>query len=245
LVAESSRIDELCLRLAASGIHSFVHIHPVSLSFQRVSSSRLTTLLFPTTDMTPTKYLRKSPSAKVLLTFVLCFLPNAFSYDFHPADIRRRSGSPERPAAWGPPSKRASTVPLIVSNNCGDTIWPGVGTQAGTGPGTGGFELTSGSSNSMQVRADWQGRVWGRTNCSFNVAGNGASNLNGNNGAGAACGTGDCGGVLNCVNTVSLLLYTTSDHLLTPGRVLLLSRWQNSILQVGLVALKYSTTSLL
>lgn len=195
--------------------------------------------------MTPTTSLRKSPSAKVLLPFILlCCLPNVSSYDLHPADIRRRSGSPERPAFWGPPSKRASTVPLIVSNNCPDTIWPGIGTQAGTGPGTGGFELVSGSSNSLQVSADWQGRVWGRTNCSFNVAGNGPSNLNGANGNGAACDTGDCAGVLSCVNTVSLLFYTSSNHILIPGRVLLLQRWQNTILREELVARKYSTTYL-
>ncbi len=36
------------------------------------------------------------------------------------------------------------------------------------------------------------------------LAGRGASNLNGNNGAGAACGSGDCAGVLNCVNTVRI-----------------------------------------
>lgn len=160
--------------------------------------------------MMPTTRTRKSPTAKLLLTFsLLCLIPlvvsspYAYDYELHPANIRRRSGSPKRSAFWGPPRKRASQVPLIVSNNCGDTIWPGVGTQAGTGPGTGGFELASGTSNDLMVSADWQGRVWGRTNCSFNVGGTGASNLNGNNGAGAACGTGDCGGVLSCVNTVS------------------------------------------
>jgi hypothetical protein len=165
--------------------------------------------------MLPTTRTRMSPAAILLLGFaLLSLIPQAasyaspssyaYNYELHPADIRRRSGSPERPASWGPPKKRDGQVPLIVSNNCADTIWPGIGTQAGTGPGTGGFELSSGSSNSLMVSADWQGRVWGRTNCSFNVGGTGASNLNGQNGAGAACGTGDCGGVLSCVNTVSL-----------------------------------------
>lgn len=58
---------------------------------------------------------------------------------------------------------------------------------------------------SLLVSADWQGRVWGRTNCSFNVGGTGPSNLNGNNGNGQACITGDCNGVLDCVVTVSLV----------------------------------------
>jgi len=154
------------------------------------------------------------PWAKALLIFALfSLLPQiaanyAYDYELHPANIRRRSGSPQRPAFRGPPHKRASQVPLIVSNNCGETMWPGVGTQAGTGPGTGGFELASGDSKSMMVSADWQGRVWGRTNCSFAVGGTGPSNLNGVSGSsGAACGSGDCAGVLDCVNTVSFLSF--------------------------------------
>ncbi|KAF4629272.1 hypothetical protein G7Y89_g8876 [Cudoniella acicularis] len=106
-----------------------------------------------------------------------------------------------RPAKWGPPTKRDGNVPLKVTNNCAEKIWPGIGTQAGTGPGQGGFELDSGDSQTLMVSGDWQGRVWGRTNCSFNVDGTGASNLNGNNGGGAACDSGDCGGVLDCVIT--------------------------------------------
>lgn len=96
---------------------------------------------------------------------------------------------------------KRDTVPLVISNNCAETIWPGIGSQAGTGPGTGGFELAPGNSTNWTVSADWQGRVWGRTNCSFNALGNGASNINGNDGSGAACDTGDCGGVLDCVLT--------------------------------------------
>ncbi|KAH6971288.1 thaumatin family-domain-containing protein [Ilyonectria destructans] len=56
-------------------------------------------------------------------------------------------------------------IPLIVTNNCGSTIWPGIATQAGTGPGTGGFALSKGKSRRVWVSPDWQGRVWGRTNC--------------------------------------------------------------------------------
>jgi hypothetical protein len=123
--------------------------------------------------------------------------------EFSPSNIRRRSGSLDRPAHWGPVRKRDGGVPLVVMNQCAETLWPGIGTQAGTGPGTGGFELKSGDTKEMTVSADWQGRVWGRTNCSFNALGTGASNLNGNNGAGRACTTGDCGGVLSCVLTVS------------------------------------------
>ena len=90
-------------------------------------------------------------------------------------------------------------VPLVVTNACPDTIWPGIGTQNGIGPGTGGFVLEAGSSRQMYVSPDWQGRVWGRTNCSFNDEGTGPSNLNG-----AACMTGDCFGRLDCQFTVGL-----------------------------------------
>ncbi len=83
-------------------------------------------------------------------------------------------------------------IPIVVTNNCPDTIWPGIGTQHGTGPGTGGFELAPGASNKMFVSWDWQGRLWGRTNCTFD------GNKNGVNGGGAACMTGDCFGVLDC-----------------------------------------------
>ena len=95
-----------------------------------------------------------------------------------------------------------STVPLRITNNCGETIWPGLGTQHGRGPGLGGFELGAGGTRDFRVSWDWQGRVWGRTNCSFNANGTGPSQLNGVNGNGAACTTGDCFGVVDCVYTV-------------------------------------------
>lgn len=57
------------------------------------------------------------------------------------------------------------TVPLLITNNCADTIWPGIYTTSGTGPGTGGFELAAGANKSFEVGSDWYGRIWGRTNC--------------------------------------------------------------------------------
>jgi hypothetical protein len=155
--------------------------------------------------MSTSKRLRRerkfSPSRIFISSLLfLSLLPTATAYTTN-RYIINNAGPLPRPARWGPPEKRDS-VPLVISNQCDSTIWPGIGTQAGTGAGTGGFELASGSSMSLMVSTDWQGRVWGRTNCSFNAAGTGASNLNGNNGGGAACTTGDCGGVLSCVITV-------------------------------------------
>ena len=95
-------------------------------------------------------------------------------------------------------SPRADTVPLVVTNQCKETIYPGVATQAGKSPGTNGFGLSPGATRNLTVGHDWQGRVWGRTNCSFNSAGTGPSNTGGNNGGGAACSTGDCFGVVEC-----------------------------------------------
>lgn len=84
-----------------------------------------------------------------------------------------------------------TNTPMVVSNWCSDTIWPGILTQGGTGPQNTGFQLSSGSNQTFSVSSDWQGRVWGRTNCSFNSQGQSSGN-------GQACSTGDCGSVLAC-----------------------------------------------
>lgn len=99
-------------------------------------------------------------------------------------------------------SRRAETVPLVVKSLCSETIYPGIVTQAGTPPSSGGFKLQTGQQINLTVGADWQGRVWGRTNCSFNSQGTGPANAGGNNGGGSACGTGDCGGIVDCKATV-------------------------------------------
>ncbi|KAH7316472.1 thaumatin family protein [Stachybotrys elegans] len=76
-------------------------------------------------------------------------------------------------------------VPLNITNNCDSTIWPGITSQAGSGPGTGGFELGPGEQRGLWVSPDWQGRVWGRTNCTVD-------------GDSCQCMTGDCFGKLDC-----------------------------------------------
>ena len=105
-------------------------------------------------------------------------------------------------ATAGPPSNR-TPIQLTVANGCGELIWPGIVTQSGIGPGSGGFELTPGTSRLMFISADWAGRIWGRTDCSFNSDGSGPSTSDGVNGYGAACLTGDCFGKLNCQFAVS------------------------------------------
>ena len=94
---------------------------------------------------------------------------------------------------------RDSNLLLRVTNQCTEDIYPAVLTQSGVGPDTSGFLLTSGASNDLTVSADWQGRVWGRTNCTFGKDGKPMS------GQGASvCSTGDCGQFLECQGAVSL-----------------------------------------
>ncbi|KAI4236233.1 MAG: hypothetical protein LQ349_002660 [Xanthoria aureola] len=113
------------------------------------------------------------------------------------------------PLAWV--ERRADNRPLVITNKCPDTIYPGIGTQAGTAPSTQGFRLNPGERRDLTVSADWQGRVWGRTNCSFNAAGTAPLS----SGTGVACSTGDCGGTVNCRGTgvipVTLAEFTLSS----------------------------------
>lgn len=77
-------------------------------------------------------------------------------------------------------------VPLQIYNNCPDTLWPAIYTASGTGPSTGGFELTAGANKSLEVASDWDGRVWARTNCTS--SGDGL----------LTCQTGSCQGQMDC-----------------------------------------------
>ena len=85
-------------------------------------------------------------------------------------------------------SGSSTSTPLLISNYCSDTVYPGIISQGGTGPESAGFELSPGSNRSQTVSEDWQGRVWGRTNCTFG----------GSKAGGSACGTGDCNGAVEC-----------------------------------------------
>ena len=87
--------------------------------------------------------------------------------------------------------RKLDITPLLVTNRCPENIWPGISTQSGTGPSENGFQLKPGETKNQTVSEDWQGRVWGRTNCSFNDDGSAS-------GPGKACATGDCNGALNC-----------------------------------------------
>ncbi|KAF2912288.1 thaumatin-like protein isoform X1 [Oryza sativa Japonica Group] len=78
-------------------------------------------------------------------------------------------------------------IQLIMVNNCGESVWPGLlGTAGHPTPQSGGFHLGAGEEAALEVPAGWSGRVWPRRGCSFDSRGRGS------------CATGDCGGVLRC-----------------------------------------------
>ncbi|KAM6556830.1 hypothetical protein CsatB_003849 [Cannabis sativa] len=66
-----------------------------------------------------------------------------------------------------------------IKNNCPYTVW------AAATPG-GGKKLNTYDVWAIDMKPGTNGRIWARTGCSFNEAGNGT------------CETGDCGGVLEC-----------------------------------------------
>ena len=96
-------------------------------------------------------------------------------------------------APWKANRRKLDITPLLVTNRCPESIWPGISTQSGTGPGENGFKLEPGETRTQTVSEDWQGRVWGRTNCTFNSDGSASAS-----GRGKACTSGDCNGALNC-----------------------------------------------
>lgn len=110
----------------------------------------------------------------------------------------------------------ASDRTFRITNYCPVDIYPAIYTQAGTGPTFGGYVAAPGNTTSFGVSADWQGRIWARTNCTFNDNGTAPAVSGGLNGTGEACLTGDCGGVLNCQGTgkpATLAEFTMSSNL--------------------------------
>jgi hypothetical protein len=89
--------------------------------------------------------------------------------------------------------RKLDITPLLVTNKCPGDIYPGISTQSGKGPTENGFKLQPGETKNQTVSEDWQGRVWGRTNCTFNSDGSGPAS-----GSGKACISGDCNGKLDC-----------------------------------------------
>lgn len=118
------------------------------------------------------------------------------------ADVAPEAQEQGPPAAlWGPPSEHDDKVYINITNKCGDSVWPGILTQAGTGPGVGGFQLVEHTSRQLSVSHDWSGRIWARTSCLTY-------------GDKLECKTGDCGNAMDCKTSVR----TCPHHSLAQAR---------------------------
>jgi hypothetical protein len=101
------------------------------------------------------------------------------------------SPSASHTAAASAPAAAQAAVPagyrqITLVNAVNQTIWAATNRNAQHPIPVTGWRLAPGQSVTFTVPPGWGGRVWGRTGCSFNAAGNGH------------CQTGDCGGVLQC-----------------------------------------------
>src|SRR5947207_15945353 len=83
------------------------------------------------------------------------------------SSVAQSTTSSSTPAPSIPPISHNRTLTII--NNCSFAVFPAIFTQNGTGPYTGGFHLDSKASRDIWVGAEWAGRIWSRTNCSFAI----------------------------------------------------------------------------
>lgn len=84
----------------------------------------------------------------------------------------------------------SSGTQLIISNNCPESIWPGILATAGhQTPMSGGFHLPTAGQVLLDLPLNWSGRIWPRQGCSFDQTG------------AFHCQTGDCSGFLQCGGT--------------------------------------------
>uniref|UniRef100_A0A803M242 Uncharacterized protein n=1 Tax=Chenopodium quinoa TaxID=63459 RepID=A0A803M242_CHEQI len=90
---------------------------------------------------------------------------------------------------------KATTITIV--NNCSYTVWPGISTISSSVKVPTGFTLLNGESKTINIQSNWEGSIWGRTNCSLDHKGN------------FSCETGDCGtGKIECQTTSSPNLVT-------------------------------------
>ena len=102
----------------------------------------------------------------------------------------------------------ASASTLVLYNRCGETVWPGIQSNAGSSRlDPTGFALPAGASRAVPAPSGWSGRVWARTGC-VQDAGSGK----------VACATGDCGsGSLECDGRNAATPATLAEFTLDPA----------------------------
>ncbi|KAL6545941.1 hypothetical protein OROGR_009815 [Orobanche gracilis] len=100
----------------------------------------------------------------------------------------------------------ASGATITFVNNCGYTVWPGILANAGSPYfDSTGFELSPYSTRAFTAPAEWSGRFWGRTGCSFSESV-------------WSCRTGDCGtGGVECKGAGAAPPVTLADITLVTG----------------------------
>ncbi|XP_021766697.1 uncharacterized protein LOC110731175 [Chenopodium quinoa] len=122
--------------------------------------------------------------------------PSCFvRYEIYPFyDGAINISSPPLPSPSPSPGK-ATTITIV--NNCSYTVWPGISTISSSVKVPTGFTLLNGESKTINIQSNWEGSIWGRTNCSLDHKGN------------FSCETGDCGtGKIECQTTSSPNLVT-------------------------------------
>ena len=99
------------------------------------------------------------------------------------------ASSPASTASIGPVTTIADSANshvITIVNAYNETIWAATNPNAQHPIPVTGWKLAPGQSVTFKVPNGWGGRIWGRTDCSFNSSGVGH------------CATGDCGGLFQC-----------------------------------------------
>jgi Thaumatin family len=94
--------------------------------------------------------------------------------------------TPATTAPAQPPAAPAGERQITLVNAVNETIWAATNQNSQYPIPVTGWELAPGQSVTFEVANAWGGRIWGRTGCDFDSAGNGH------------CQTGDCGNVFQC-----------------------------------------------
>jgi len=94
---------------------------------------------------------------------------------------------------------------FTVKNNCSQTVWVGAFSSNQPQPNSGGWALAAGASSSVAIANGWNGRFWGRRNCTFDASGAGM------------CETGDCGRGLLCNGATGIAGTSLAEFTLNGG----------------------------
>ncbi|KAG0135222.1 thaumatin family-domain-containing protein [Tuber indicum] len=106
-------------------------------------------------------------------------------------------------AALSDTNKSPLTRSIKITNNCPEDLHPAIVGSAGTPLNETGFYLARNDAHTIVVPSSWVGRVWARTNCTFDSNGRGH------------CSTGDCDKKLMCGATSGEKPHTIAEFTVT------------------------------